>query len=271
MKYNTINKYPFLTKEVFEADYKELKTLPAIAKKYNLTLGIIKYIRKQLGVVVDRSCGKSKYTVNENIFNYDNEVGFYVAGFAAADGNIFHDKRSNTSMFCIGLAKKDREHLTKIKNAIEFSGPILDYEYDVIRPSCRMAIYCSKPLIKDLAINFNVVPRKTFIYEFPERLINHSMVNHFIRGYFDGDGCFYVNKKNMVTFELLGTKLFLESVQLILERECELNSKIIVRKIKNIYRLRYSAKNMVSKICKFLYKDSNILLQRKWDKIKHLL
>lgn len=216
--------------------------------------------------------GKVKYSVNEDIFDGDNEKGFYIAGFAAADGNVTHDKRSNTSVFRIGLAQKDADHLEKIRSALNFTGPLAN---SAGNNSIHMNIYCSKKIIRDLGKNFNVIPNKTLILTFPERILKHPLAHHFMRGYFDGDGCFWreTNRNNSICFELLGTESFLNSFRDVLNEHCELNSKVIVRKIGKTksYRLRYAGNGLISQISSYLYRDATIFLDRKYDIVKRLI
>lgn len=272
-----MNKYLFLTKELLSQEYQKLKTLSAISCKYNIPLSTIKYYSKKLNIQTDKPGAKCKYSVNENIFSEDSEIGFYVAGFIAADGCITHDKRSDTSLLRIGLSRKDKQHLLTIKDAINFSGPIIDYEifdkkYQTTNFVSNLQVSCSKKIIKDLENNFNIITNKTLTYQFPSNLLNHKFVNHFIRGYFDGDGCFSIDKRNnAIIFELLGTKLFLNSVKNILEKECNLYQFLNVLPFKNIFRLRYSAEQSVTNIVKFLYKEATIYLPRKLDIVNHLI
>jgi intein/homing endonuclease len=272
-----MGKYSFLTKELLQEYYDETGSQTGIAEKYNIPRHRVKYYTRKLGVKMDRPCGKSKYTVNENIFSEDSEVSFYLAGFIAADGNITYDNRSDTVSLNIGLARTDRPHLLKIKEAMSFSGPILDISaynktYKNTCLSSRFSIYCSKKIIKDLEDNFNIIPQKSLILQFPNKLIDHPMVRHFIRGYFDGDGCFSTDKRDdSICFELLGTKNFLDNVEGILERECDLIAPIKVTPTKNIYRMRTSALQSATNIVNFLYGNSNIHLDRKFDIIKHML
>lgn len=274
-----MTKYQFLTKEILQQDYDELGSLSAIGRKYNMPTGSVKSCAHRLKIIVDQPGGKCKYKVNENIFSDDSESGFYIAGFAAADGNITYDNRSNTSVFIIGLARKDKEHLIKIKDAMNFNGLIHDYEYyntdyHQICYSSRMNIYCSKKIVRDIGSKFNVLPRKTFTYEFPEKLVDHNLIRHFIRGYFDGDGSFYLNypdNLSSICFDLLGTQSFLETVRSILISQCNLDTDAIVHPCKNIFRLRFSWYNHVSKIANYLYGDSTIYLQRKYDLINRFL
>lgn len=270
-----MTKYAFLTGEVLQRDYDELGSLSAIGRKYGIPTGSIKARARKFAIKMDPPCGKCKYTVNENFFEADTEEGFYVAGFMAADGNVTYWKYSQALI--LRISRKDKDHLLKIKDAMDFTGPISDYSYfntdykKMCHSSC-LKIYCSKKIVEDIGRNFNVLPRKTFTYEFPSRIINHDMVKHFIRGYFDGDGCFYtIPYDNTVSFELLGTESFLETVRVILERDCDLQSKAIVHKAKNIFRLRFGGDKQLPKIATYLYGDSTIHLQRKLYKVNHLI
>jgi hypothetical protein len=273
-----MGKYSFLTKELLQEYYDETGSQTGIAEKYNIPRHRVKYYTRKLGVKMDRPCGKSKYTVNENIFSEDSEVGFYLAGFIAADGNITYDNRSDTVSLNIGLARIDRPHLLKIKEAMSFSGPILDISgynksYKTTCYSSKLQIYCSKKIIKDLEDRFGVVPQKSLILQFPNRLIDHPMIRHFIRGYFDGDGCFYIDNRynKPMRFELLGTENFLNNVKMVFEKKCELVAPCKVTPTNNIFRLRLNHQKSVISVVKFLYGDSAFYLQRKFDMIKYML
>ena len=92
-----MGKYSFLTKELLQEYYDELGSQAAIAEKCNIPLHRVKYYTRKLGVKMDPSGGKTKYIINEDIFSKDSEIGFYIAGFIAADGGVTHDSRSNTN------------------------------------------------------------------------------------------------------------------------------------------------------------------------------
>jgi hypothetical protein len=49
----------------------------------------------------------------------------------------------------------------------------------------------SKKMVNDLA-NLGVTPNKTFTLQYPT--INETLEKHFLRGYFDGDGCIRVSE-----------------------------------------------------------------------------
>jgi len=268
------SKYDFLTKDILEKDYCELKSLSAIGRKYNIPTGTIKSRARRLNVVVDNPGGKNIYSVNENIFSDQNEKAFYIAGFAAADGNVGYYSTGIPKVFRIGLSRKDKAHLETIKNAMDFTGKIYDTKqyderYERYYYASTFNIYCSKKIIIDIGTNFNVVPNKTLIYQFPTHLIDHKLINHFIRGYNDGDGCW--TKYKQFRFELLGTYDFLKTCENILKEQCELKSKAVVLPHKKIFRLRFAGDYSVSRIAKFLYQDANLYLPRKYELIKHLI
>jgi len=272
-----VNKCPFPSKESLQRDYNELGSLSKIASKYDISLARTKYWSKQLGIVVDSSGGKSIYTVNEDIFSRDSEIGFYLAGFVAADGNIIHDDRSNTSALRLQISRNDREHLITMKTAMAFTGPIGDYEtHDAVSgksiQSSSINIYCSKKLIADASKNFNITPNKTFTYKFPQKIIEHKFVRHFIRGYVDGDGCFYFGDKSN-EFSVIGTYSFLKDLKKVLVQKCDINPTKMPEQFKHskAFRLRWSGNNQIGRIANFLYNNATIYLPRKRLKVEHLL
>ena len=120
--------------------------------------------------------------------------------------------------------------------------------------------------------NLGCTPRKSLILKFPQKEIfqDKSLIRHFIRGYFDGDGCLsYI--KSIKTFspvcEFLGTKEFLESLKnycFILE-----NKNIHRKSNENVYGITCSH-NEASKLLHYLYDNSNIYLQRKYNRATFL-
>lgn len=204
------------------------------------------------------------YEYNDNIFAQDNEIAFYAAGFIAADGCIKKDK--NNYCVALNLASADKEHLEKIRSILETTAPIHDY--------ANGKFYCSKlniysdQIVEDLK-RFNIGPRKSKTYTFPQWLIHHTLVNHFMRGYNDGDGSFYIqhqfNKK--ICFSLIGTPIFLCDYRAILEDKCNFKHRtapIPLYSNCDMGRLNYGGNDNIIKILEFLYQDSTIQLDRKY-------
>lgn len=91
-----------------------------------------------------------------------------------------------------------------------------------------------------------------------------DLIPHFIRGYFDGDGCITSSKSN-IKWSILGTSNFLSSIQDIMVEKLQLN-KTKIYKAKNIYSLEYKGRKQIKTIKEWLYNDATIFLERKYNK-----
>lgn len=271
------------TKEQLEESYSRLKSVRKVASEFGYTGEGIRVMMHNFGLNISKP-NKNRYSCDEEFFSKTDEHSFYVAGFYAADGCVMF-KRKTDSEPCIvymALGIKDADHFEKIKNTMTAQHPLSTkvVKNSFINPAWKDSEekelrITSRQMCRDLA-KFNIVPRKTHIYTFPEWLIDHPLVNHFMRGYFDGDGSFYIQDKNkevpQICFNLRGTLPFLYNYRSILERECTLNKRVKdVRTNNGIGVLEYGGNGIVGKIVKFLYKDATIYLDRKYQIIKDLL
>jgi intein/homing endonuclease len=259
-------KYPnVLTKELLEPLYNQFGSALGISKHLNIpTKTIIEYLDKHQ---IKRKVNDS-YEINHNVFSSDTEISFYLAGFIAADGCIGNKE----PRLAIDLAAKDKDHLLKISKILS-PNKTLKASYATLKSTgktyeiWRFSI-SSKIIINDL-LRFNIVPAKSLTHTFPEWLITHPLVHHFMRGYFDGDGCFTTHKtKNttQLTFRLLGTAQFLQTYLEILKQHCDLvipNKSIYT--MRKIHSLDFGGNNITKQIFDFLYKDATIYLERKYD------
>ncbi len=120
-------------------------------------------------------------------------------------------------------------------------------------------------MCKDL-INHGVIERKSIVCKMP--VIDKSLVHHFIRGYFDGDGCLTVSR-NCWTFKIAGGE------DMLLEIKKYLPELTTLYQMKNssIKSLQTSKIQSVINILNWLYKDSNenMRLKRKYNKYMSLL
>lgn len=254
-----------LSKELLESLYSEHGSLKAVGRHLGIAGETVKNYMIKYGLEYKKQV---RYNCNHDFFSFDNEESFYVAGFIAADGCV----KARDCLY-IGLSIKDRDFLIKLKQIMGAESPVLDY---LARNSKRNPKWndswkseisiISKKMLNDLR-RFNIVPRKTLTYQFPEWLKDHPMRNHFMRGYFDGDGSFYTPKgQNQVYFSLRGTIDFLNDFNLSMVMD---NKKIRISS--GCGMLEYGGNKIVAKIAKFLYKDSTIRLERKHIIVSHLI
>ena len=212
----------------------------------------------------------NKTILNEDFFNcIDSSEKAYWLGFMYADGYVTGDYVG------IALHSKDREHLIKFKTAIESNGNINDYNSKTT-PYSRI-YFKSEKMVNDL-INKGCFRNKSLVLKFPtEKQVPKEYQSHFIRGYFDGDGCLSINlSKQSYRFSILGTKEFLTTIADIFKNGIDEDFSCNLSKRKkddtNNYTLRYGGINRTYKIMNYLYKDSSekIYLQRKYENYQTL-
>ena len=232
----------YISKEDLQKAYQDLGSLNAVGEKFLVDSSTIKSKMIKYGLEFKPQI---RYTCDNDFFSRDDEKSFYWAGFIAADGCVKDRKASHgyggrIYELQIGLSKKDKEHLIKFKNDICAENPIHDfkikgrvYKNKKYKDSFKSEITIVNKKICDDLERFNIVPRKSLIYKFPEWIKNHYLVNHFIRGYFDGDGCLFIYD-NQLCFNLLGTEDCLTSIKDIFIKNNLYKSKYKnIRKIKN--------------------------------------
>jgi len=233
-----------------------------ISKLFNCSVHPIYTLLKANNVEIERI---PKYCSDKNYFKViDTEDKAYLLGFIMADGCIY----KNTLI--INISKKDREINEFFKFYLKSNAPIKDFlpnkrEGKTDNEISRLEIN-SKKLISDLK-NLGVGERKTFKTIFPE--IPQELYNHFIRGYFDGDGCVSIDKTNTSSFSLAGTHDLLKIIQEILENNCKL-SKVKLHTKGKIGFLQYGGNIQVPRIGEWLYKEATIFLKRKKDKFNDI-
>jgi len=204
----------------------------------------------------------TKYSCNEKFFsNIDNELKAYWLGFIMADGCI--SKPKNKSPFLqIAISRKDEALLYKFKKHINFKGPVLHIQPNGSEQS-RIRIISSE-LVDDL-IRHGVEYKKSLKLIYPK--IDNKLQRDFIRGYFDGDGGI---AKTNTEITIAGTESFLTSVQTIFNIELGTTITKLYKK-GNIFQYTKHGRLQVAQILKWLYKDSEIYLDRKYNCIRSLV
>ena len=130
--------------------------------------------------------------------------------------------------------------------------------------------YASSKYLSNRLSELGIGQNKAFTIRFPK--LEQDLIPHFIRGFFDGDGCISVyllkNKYQSCSFSITSNKDFLEKIQEILIEQLQLTKTKLGRDSRgnNINSLVYGGKQNCLKIRDWLYKDATIYLQRKYDK-----
>lgn len=179
----------------------------------------------------------------------------YWLGFIFADGFILDKVKKGSKQLGIRLAKKDKQHLEAFRSSLKSTKKILEYTDKKGRQSA-VIVHSSDQLCEDLT-KHGCGPRKTLMLKFPNT-VPSEMLRHFIRGYFDGDGCACVSA-NRLFVEIIGTEHFLEAAKLLLKIENKLFNKGKVK------QLVFSDKKKCEEFYHFIYDDATVCLQRKRD------
>jgi hypothetical protein len=133
-----------------------------------------------------------KYEINESFFDIiDTEEKAYILGFIFADGSVGHYK--GTFKLAIVQTVQDTEILEKIAGQI-YKNPFAIKYYKKKRGKPQGTFYVHNQRLVESLYEYGCVSRKSLILQFPTLLPNNIMP-HFIRGYFDGDGCVYVGRR----------------------------------------------------------------------------
>ena len=213
-----------------------------------------------------------KYSYNKDFFKViDTEEKAYWLGFIYADGYIVNGiKGKNNDSLGITLSNKDKEHIEKFKKSIDSNHPIRIYKTKYGTNSARIIIQ-DEELVADL-IELGVLRNKSLILKFPTTdVVDKSLIYHFIRGYFDGDGSFKKKgqKLNGYDFSVLGTIEFLTELRTYLGvdneiRKCNKNND------SNNYHLTFGGNQKVKQVANMLYGNANIYLDRKYKRYREI-
>lgn len=240
---------------------KELKVCPGTVAKVLKAFGIKARPQHQPGHSRGRTKNR-KYHFDLNYFEkIDTEEKAYWLGFLYADGYVCY-----RGVVTVGLAEKDLSHLELLRKCLGDETVKIPY---TSRTKSYFIHFSSVKMADDLR-KLGCVQKKSLVLKFPtEDQVPQSLVNHFMRGYFDGDGCLS-NTDRSPCFSVLGTPQFLDEYEKIL-----LNNVEKITKTKRIHRdswneqteeIAYGGRNRIFEIYSYLYKDATIYLQRKKDK-----
>lgn len=200
----------------------------------------------------------AKYSYNYNAFKViDTEEKAYWLGFMYADGYV----SANIDKFSLSIADKDKEHLSLFRDFIVPDRPL---ESQKSQGANRITV-SSKEITEDL-VSKGCTPRKSLTLQPPaEGVIPNNLICHFVRGYFDGDGCARLVKKGTrVKIDLTGTEKMLEyCIEQFRGSGAICRSKIRKATNYNAYVWSNEAIGDIKKIYDYLYSHATVFLKRK--------
>lgn len=238
-----------------------------ISEFLNRTMSAVEIKAKRLGLLKP----KIRYYDDSIFSEINNEESAYWLGFIMADGYITYDTLARNYELGIELKNTEENHLKKFAKFMKTNAKITyrtkkcNHFNKITTKSVLIRIYCKK--IVDNLIKHGIEPRKTGKENIPK--IKNDLFIHFLRGFFDGDGSIYKDKK---------IKFYKTNITCMNEDFLKCIRKILYDKyniISNVYCYTNSYKTKMYKLCihrkrdnlfflELLYKDSKIYLDRKY-------
>lgn len=254
----------------------EYKTCAEISVILNRHVGTIEKNLKKLGIKLRSYRDYYAAKVNDSYFEkIDTECKAYWFGYALADGCI-SQSAGDFRAFHFNLQRRDRVVLEKFTKHIEYSGEIRDYQrwnkdhtklHDKSGVDFNNKIFCSHLMTKGW-------------FEFKQQddpsialsVINAELINHFIRGFFDGDGCISESKKNgKCYFNFAGSKNNLDYIEDMIINYLGFNKKNPKKsKTTASYRMGWNGNRQVALFGEWLYSNATLYLDRKFVKFSKL-
>lgn len=264
-----------LTQEIARFYTDERMSVQSLADKYGKSTNYVWRILQKESVV-DGSRVYRKYFFREDMFSViDTDEKAYWLGFLYADGYVCHSEKHSIE---ITLKDSDRDHLLKFADFVGTDSPVAEKLVEIngkVITVYRIAIH-SKQMAIDLK-NHGCMQAKSMILKFPD-FLSDKLLSHFVRGYFDGDGCLsisYTQRKlsnepyKALHFGAVGNYDFLEAY------ESHLHS-IGINKTKfqptgQAFQSQHGGNLQAKIFFDYIYKDATVLLQRKYDKFTAVL
>lgn len=256
--------------------YQEGKT----AKEISSLLGfkyhqpVYNYFKK-MGWGRTGKTGKRIYKVNEDFFKCINtEEKAYILGFICADGHIEKDRLNIT------VSIKDRDILEKIRYAMHSNHPIKEVQRtNPYKKTNRENLILSELMIGSVELvkplfNMGLTTNKTYTLNGDIlKYIPKYLIRDFLRGYFDGDGNVFFGRRYSSGYKynvnICGNEDFLlKSFQVYFPSNNKLYKDLYSRQC---YVWKISQKDKVRDFMYYLYYNSSIFLQRKYNEFRKIM
>lgn len=257
--------------------YQNNVSLREIEKITNHGRGALARMLQELNVKTTSGNHYRKYFFDFDFFSkIDNELAAYWLGFLYADGSVEAVTAHGYGQraFKLALAEQDREILEHFKEDLKSSYPIRE-DNSICSENEQVKLIHelrSEKTVQDLE-RLGCVPRKSLILTFPsEEQVPRNLINHFIRGYFDGDGSItsYQEKENhspKYTVNFVGTEEFIKA----LAEYIPYSSIYPDKRRSNSWYVNVGGNRQVAKFYHQIYDGATRYMKRKYDKFQPLI
>lgn len=197
-------------------------------------------------------------------------------GLIYADGSIGTHQKYDINL--ISISSKDIDYLKMVKELIGYDGEIIERISGYGKIYYMISFY-SEQMSRDLKVFGLRYKKAENIIVLPD--IPKELIRHFLRGYFDGDGCIYESTSTtksgdkkyyykVFAVEIIGNLEFLKQIGDVFSK-CEISYTFKNSKCDYMKYIRVKGSRNLNKLYELFYKDCSIYLNRKkiiFDKMK---
>lgn len=245
---------PELKQEIVKA-FQEGMECVDIPHLLNVSARSIGRVLAEQGINTKR---RNRYTLNETYFDkIDSQTKAYIIGLMAADGCV-------TSSNYVVYESVEPSLVELVKEELSYTGNIRIISFSKGYDPHYRINFSSKQIAAALNRYAVVVGRtESGDYYFPE----NEYLGSYLLGYFDGDGCAYVNRGRS------GGSVCIVSSQSWAEALCDRvqMGKVTQHISKSVYYWRIYSKNHIQDFYNMIYQIPNLGLAYKKDKIEQIL
>lgn len=268
-----------MTSQELQEHYDEIKKMyieenissSQIAKFFGVKRYQINYILEKNNIQKSQSEVRRRYYLNEHYFDkIDTPNKAYILGFLYADG--YNNPINNTIV--LSLSVKDEEILEQIRKEVGCEKPLFclydEHKCDNYKPREMRILTLASKYMSEKIQKWGLIPNKTFSLKFPT-FLSKELMPHFIRGYFDGDGCVSVykdssNERIRILVSIMSSSNFCYEMQKFLESE-DIFMCVHTAKGHNGNKLiRTGSVEEARKFMNYIYKDAELFVKRKREK-----
>ena len=257
-------------------DYQTGLSSKQVANKHNCSASFVLNILQRNNITKRTTYDYiRKYDVKEDFFDcIDTEPQAYFLGLLYADGNNYIG--GNSYEVSIDLQESDLHILELFRNLLCPDMPIKPLVNKRTNNKHFLFKINNKKISSQLS-KLGCVPNKSLVLTFPEFIPDH-LLNHFVRGYFDGDGCICKDKPTKTGYvnyklSIISSNQFCETLRCLIEQmlDIRISSRLSSPKTNQITTTLSIGGNLqVRTFLDWLYADSSVFLQRKFDKYKEM-
>lgn len=265
---NLFKNSPWADDEIdfIKENYMEMKTSD-ISKTLNRTMSAIELKASRLGLK------KYPYTCDYHYFDDINtEEKAYWLGFLTADGWVNKNDKNNAGVTGIELQYGDISHLKKFNKSIGGNYQITDrwrectLSNDKTKKNHMCCIRIFSLTMYNSLVRIGFSNNKSYDFHVPN--LPHNLIRHYIRGYFDGDGCLcFTNKSFNINFTTASKALNDDVVNILRSENFNCYEDNYISDFGTLmYRLDIYRQRDKINFLDWIYGDANIYLDRKYKK-----